>query len=192
MKKLIVALFLLVLAGCVAMAKIETGDRKIGDRLVVTLDSAWNRVGRGLGPAQIWTMEGFPVDQLRLYSGLKDGEAIHPERVGGTDSRRKSFKFRSSMRPDEITALFEGMLTRDGSRFKLLKLEPVMFGGGKGFRFEYSLVRKLDNVPLAGVGYGTVSKGELFAIVYMAPRLAFFPRHVAKVEQIARSALVKE
>lgn len=193
MKKLIVALSLLVLAGCVAMAKVETGDKKIGDRLVVTLDSAWNHVNAsGLGPAQTWTMEGLPVDQLLLYSGLKDGEAIHPERVGGTDAQKKSFKFRSSMQPDEITALFEGMLTRDGSRFKLLKLEPVMFGGSKGFRFEYSLIRKLDNVQLAGLGYGTVSKGELFAIVYMAPRLAFFPRHVPKVEQIARSALVKE
>ncbi len=191
MKKLIVTLSLLVLAGCVAMAKVETGDKKIGDRLVVTLDSAWNQVNL-LGPAQTWTMEGLPVDQLLLYSGLKDGEAIHAERVGGTGAQKKSFKFRSSMQPDEITALFEGMLTRDGSRFKLSKLEPVTFGGNKGFRFEYSLIRKLDNVQLAGLGYGTVSKGELFAIVYMAPRLAFFPRHVAKVEQIARSAVVKE
>ena len=193
MKNLIIALFLLVLAGCVAMAKVETGDKKIGDRLIVHLDSAWNHINApGLGPAETWTMEGLPVDQLLLYSGLKDGEAIHAERAGGTDAQRKGFKFRSNMQPHEITALFEGMLTRDGSRFKLLKLEPVPFGGTKGFRFEYSLTRKLDNVQLSGVGYGTVSKGELFAIVYMAPRLAFFPRHAGKVEQIARSALVKE
>ena len=40
----------------------------------------------------------------------------------------------------------------------------------------------------SGVGYGTVSKGELFALLYAAPRLGFFPRHKDKVEQIARSA----
>ena len=44
-------------------------------------------------------------------------------------------------------------------------------------RFEYALTRKVDNVELLGLGYGTVSKAELFAIVYMAPRLTFFARH---------------
>jgi hypothetical protein len=95
------------------------------------------------------------------------------------------------MQPDEIVTLFEGMLTRDGSRFRLLKLQPSAFGGGKGFRFDYALTRKVDNVQLSGVGYSTVSDGELFAMVYMAPRLAFFERHADGVEEIAKSARVK-
>ena len=191
MKKLIVALFLLGLSGCVSVAKIESGDKTIGDRLVVSLDGAWNHVNpSGSGPAQTWTMEGLPIDQLLLYSGLKDDQAIHEAGPGG--GSRKTFNFRSTMQPDEIAALFEGMLTRDGSSYKLVKLEPATFGGSKGFRFEYSLIRKIDNVQLSGVGYGTVSRGELFAIVYMAPRLAFFARHVAGVESMARSARVKE
>jgi hypothetical protein len=112
--------------------------------------------------------------------------------MGPGSGSRKSFNFRSTMQPDEIAALFEGMLTRDGSSYKLVKLEPAIFGGHKGFRFEFSLIRKYDNVQLSGVGYGAVSKGELFAIVYMAPRLAFFARHAASVENMARSARVKE
>ena len=36
-----------------------------------------------------------------------------------------------------------------------------------------------------------VSKGELFALLYRALRLAFFPRHQPRVEQIARSARLK-
>jgi len=95
------------------------------------------------------------------------------------------------MQPDEIVALFEGMLTRDGSEFKLVKLEPAVFGGVKGFRFEYAVTRKTDNVVLLGIGYSAVSKGELFALVYQAPRLTFFSRHKHRVEQIARSARVK-
>jgi hypothetical protein len=94
------------------------------------------------------------------------------------------------MQPDEIVAMFEGMLTRDGSSFKLVKLEPASFGE-KGFRFEYQLIRKVDNVQLSGIGYGSVSKGELFAIVYLAPRLTFFSRHQGRVEQIARDARLK-
>ncbi len=189
MKRLLIVLLSVALAGCVAAVRVESGQRVLGERLVVNLDGPWNQINApGLGPAQIWTMEGLPVDQLMIYTGIKNDEAIHAER---NDGKTKSFKFRSGMQPDEIVALFEGMLTRDGSRFKLVKLAPAAFGGGKGFRFEYSLSRKVDNVQLSGIGYGTVSKGELFAIVYMAPRLTFFSRHQTRVERIAQSALVK-
>jgi hypothetical protein len=133
-------------------------------------------------------MEGLPLDQLLVYSGIKNEELVHAAGGSGTT---KDFAFRSSMQPDEIVAMFEGMLTRDGSQFKLVKLEPASFGGEKGFRFEYSIVRRGDNAVLSGVGFGAVSKGELFALLYQAPRLAFFPRHRPRVEQIARSARLK-
>jgi hypothetical protein len=94
------------------------------------------------------------------------------------------------MQPHEIVSMFEGMLTRDGSTFKLTKLEPSPFGGLKGFRFEYILIRKMDNVVLLGVGWGAVSKGELFALLYTAPRLGFYARHAPQVEKIALSAKV--
>lgn len=192
MKIILVVLLVLAFSGCVSVAKVETGERAIGERMVVTLDSAWNHIsGPGIGPGETWTMEGLPVDQLLIYAGIRDGQAIHAERTAGSGSQ-KSFSFRSGMQPDEIAAMFEGMLTRDGSRFKLEKLEPASFGGSKGLRFQYSLTRKIDNVQLSGIGYSRVSKGELFAIVYMAPRLVFFPRHVAKAEQISRSARVRE
>lgn len=189
MKNVLVAALMLLMTGCASVAKVDSGDRVIGERMNVKLDGAWNQVNMpGLGPVELWTMEGLTVDQLRFYVGLKDGQAIHPDR-GGT---KKSFSFRSSMQADEIAALFEGMLTQDGSAYRLLKLEPMPFGGEKGFRFEYALTRKSDNVQLSGVGYGAVHKGELFAIVYVAPRLAFFARHAGRVERIARSALVRD
>ena len=192
MRNVAAVLLALAVAGCASVAKVDSGPRTVGERLTVTLEGPWNRISApGLGPAETWTMEGLPVDQLLIYAGLKDGQAIHAEDRAAS-ARQKSFYFRAAMQPDAIAALFEGMLTRDGSRYTLVKLEPATFGGVKGFRFEYSLTRKIDNVQLSGIGYGGVSKGELFAIVYMAPRLAFFPRHVAKVEQIGRSAVVKE
>ena len=70
MKIVAAALLLLALAGCVSVAKVETGDRPVGDRLVVTLDGPWNQLNApNLGPAQTWTMEGLPVDQL-LPNGM--------------------------------------------------------------------------------------------------------------------------
>lgn len=189
MKNILVAIVLLALSGCVSVAKIESGDKKVGERMTVSIDGAWNHVNApGMGPGETWTMEGLPIDQLLLYSGLKDSEAIHATSGGSA----KRYVFRSGMQPDEIAGLFEGMLTRDGSRYKLVKLEPATFGGSKGFRFEFALTRKIDNVELSGIGYGAVSKGELFAIVYMAPRMGFFPRHAGRVEQMARSARVSQ
>lgn len=189
MKKFAVLVLAVVLAGCVAMAKVETGSHGLGDRLTLTIEGPWNHLkSPGLGPAQTWTMEGLPLDQLLIYSGLKDGELVHAKASG----KAKNFAFRAKMHADEIVALFEGMLTRDGSTFTLSKLEPATFGGIKGFHFEYVLTRKVDNVILTGTGWGAVSKGELFALIYMAPRLGFFAQHSAEVSRIAQSAQIKE
>lgn len=192
MRNMMVVLFVLALSGCASVVKVESGERKVGERMMVKIDGAWNHINApGMGPAETWTMEGITIDQLILYSSIKDGQMVHAE-GGGQSGKQKSFSFRADMQPDEIVAMFEGMLTRDGSNFKLTKLEPAGFGSGKGFRFEYALTRKVDNVLLTGVGYGAVSKQELFAILYMAPRLTFYARHAGRVEKIAQSALIKE
>lgn len=188
LKKIAVWIMVLALTACATATKIDSGARDI-DGLRLVLDGAWNEISAPNmnGPhRQTWTMEGLPVDQLLIYSGLKAGEEIHPDtQVGGST---KVFKFKPDMQPDQIVALFEGMLTRDGSTFKLLKLEPAPFGGGKGFRFEYNLTRKSDNVELSGLAGAVVNKGQLFAVVYQAPRLVFYPRHRENVDRIIQSA----
>lgn len=189
MRNLIAVLLAGALAACATVAKVDSGKQAFGERFSVTLDGPWNNVSvPNAGPAKIWTMEGLPIDQLRIYSGIKDGEEIDP---GGPGAQKKPINFRASMQPDDIIGMFEAAVTRDGSTFKLDKLEPWNFGGQKGFRFEYTFTRKLDGVVNLGIGYGAVSGGELFALVYAAPRLGFFPRHKDKVEQIARSAIIK-
>jgi hypothetical protein len=192
MKILAPLIVVLGLAGCATttrVSKVESGQQLVGERLEVKVEGPWNHINTPLlAPAQAWTMEGFPIDQLLIYSGVKDGEAIHPI-ASGTGG--KTFNFRSNMQPDEIVTMFEGSLTRGGSSFKLVKLEPWSFGGTKGLRFEYAVVRKIDNVPLSGVGFACVSEGELFAMLYSAPRLGFFPRHEPRVEEIAKSAKVR-
>jgi hypothetical protein len=190
-KKTLWILTALMLGACASVDKIERGNQTLGERLQVVIDGPWNHLNLpDAGPAQIWTMEGITVDELLLYSGLKDGEVIHGRSQNADNA--KNFYFKSSMQPHELVALWEGALTRDGSRFKLLKLEPVPFAGQAGFRFEFELTRKFDNVQLRGLGYGTVSKGELFALLYTAPRLTFFARHRNRVERMAQSAKLKD
>ncbi|HTD07142.1 hypothetical protein [Undibacterium sp.] len=192
LKRIAIAAILIALTGCVSVTKVDSGDRAVGERLQLHLDGAWNQINAPsvVGPnCQSWTMEGLTVDQILVYSGLKNDEPIHYQ--AGGSSEKKVFKFHSNMQPEQIVALYEGMLTRDGSTFTLKKLEPAMFGGVKGFHFEYTLVRKTDNVQISGTGSGAVSKGELFAIVYQAPQLVFYPRHQARVAHIIQSARLK-
>jgi hypothetical protein len=192
MRHLALLVMMAMLAGCVSVTKGETGSRAVGNRMTVHLEGPWNHINvPGMGPAETWTMDGLMVDRLMFYSGIRDGQVVHPE-VGPGNQKLKSFSFKSSMQPDEIVAMFEGMLTRDGSTFKLSRLEPAGFGGLKGFRFEYFVTRKSDNVQLSGFGYSAVSKGELFAVLYMAPRLGFYPRHAGHAEKIGQSAVIKE
>jgi hypothetical protein len=181
MPTLALLLGLCLLAGCAAttISKVDSGQHRLGERLTVNVDGPWNHLrGLGTGSSQTWTVDGLPVDRLQILYGIKDGQAIHGEGA-----------FRSAMRPDDVVAVFASMLTRDGSTVELARLEPFSFGD-TGFRFEYSLTRKFDNLRFSGVGYVGISKGELFAILYQAPRL-MFARHQQRVEQIAQSARLK-
>ncbi len=190
MKKLFVILMAMLLAACASVKKVESGANLVGDRLSITVDGNWNHLDfPGLKPAQVWTMEGIAIDELLVYSGIRDGQPMHPE--FSAESKKKNFVFRKTMQTEEIISMLEGMLCRDGSTFKLRKVEPFAFGGKKGFRFEYERIRKIDGVRLQGIGFGAVDKDELFALVYQAPRLTFFPRYQARAEAIAKAVTIK-
>jgi hypothetical protein len=125
---------------------------------------------------------------LQFFVGVKDGSPL-VARAGGDDKR--PLTFRAAMEPHEIVALFQTMLTTDGSSFTLDRLDPAPFLGGQGIRFEFSLVRRFDEVRLAGFGYARVVNGELHAILYKAPRLGFYPRYRPQVEKMAQSASLR-
>ena len=186
----VAVLLVAALAGCAAVTKVESGETLIRNRLAVQVAEPWNQFERGFADnTPTWTHEGITVDALQFYVGVKDGELLAPTPTG-----RKGIEpltFRAAMQPAEVMTLLQSLLTRDGSSFSLDRLEATEFVGTPGFRIEYSMVRKLDEVRLRGVAFGAVRNGELFLINYSAPRLAFYPKHAAGVEALARSAKVK-
>jgi hypothetical protein len=176
----------LVLGGCANVAQVGPGEAVVADRLLVRADSAWNHVTVVGGSNVVWTRDGLPLDVLRFWVGVADGQPLAP---AAKDQR--PLTFRAAMEPQEIVALFQGALSRDGSTFTLDRLEPAPFLGGPGFRFEYTLLRKADEVRLSGIGWGAVRGGQLHAITYSAPRAAFFQRHLGAARQVAESARLK-
>jgi len=190
MKNLLILILVMLLAACASVKKVESGANLVGERLSLKVDGNWNHLDfPGIKPAQVWTMEGITIDELLVYSGIRDGQPMHAESPSG--SKQKDFVFRKTMQTEEIVSMLEGVLSRDGSTFKLIKLEPYPFGGKKGFRFEYERIRKVDSVQMRGVGFGAIDKDELFALVYQAPRLTFFPRHQSRIEGIAQAVVIK-
>jgi hypothetical protein len=187
-KKLVAAaVAALALAGCANVALVPAGETVVAGKVSLRLDDAWNQLNLPNRHDVTWTMEGLTVDQLVFYVDVKPGDHIGPPAV----KEQRPLQFKAGMQPHEIVALFEGLNSRDGSAFTLDKLEPADFMGEKGFRFQYTVVRKFDSVRLSGEGWGAVHQGDLYVMTYTAPRAGFFPRYALKVEQIAKSARFK-
>ena len=191
MKKLLGLLSIAVLlAGCAAAVKVGQGEAIVAERIGVPTDAAWNQLRGGFtgtNSAAVWTTEGLTIDQVNFFVGVKDGGALAQN--AGKEQRPVNFK--ASMQGHDLATLFESFYTRDGSSFKLDKLEPVNFLGQSGWRTQFTLVRKFDDVKLTGTIWATVRNGELFAITFAAPTLGFYPRLAPKVEQIAAGARFK-
>lgn len=194
LRSLLLTLVTLTLTACVALTKVGPGPVTVKD-MSFTLDGPWNRFESGMvvlfqapGASEIWTREGFSLDVLAFYAGVADGETLGQSLPR---SQTKLPPFKSTMAPHEIVELFETLVTQDASTFKLGRLEPVAFGGGDGFRFEYTLRRKEDSLVFNGVGYGSVAGKRLYLMTFSAPRAHYFGKLLPDVEAVARSARVK-
>ena len=191
MKKILLSLTLaLLLVGCAQVTKIGPGEAVIAEKIGVPVDSGWNQFGGQFGgshAAALWTTEGLTIDQLNFFVGVKDGALI----AANPGKEQRPLAFKATMQPHEVVALFEAFYTRDGSSFKLDKLEVTDFLGQRGWRAQYTVVRKIDDVKLSGSAWATVRAGELFALTFTSPSIGFYPRQIAKVEKAALAARFK-
>lgn len=180
----------LLLAACAQVSHVASGQVTVKNRMLVELEQGWNQFEYTLtDTTPTWTQQGITVDVLKFYVGLKSGELIAP-----TPAEPKGvppLPFKTGMQAADIVALFERLYSRGGSSFTLEKVVPATFVGVSGYRFEFASLRKTDEVQLRGVVWFAVRDGELWAITYTAPRLAFFPAGIGGAETIARSARIK-
>jgi len=184
------ALALAVLGGCAQIQPIAAGETVLKNRLVVQVDKPWNQfASTAQEPAPTWTQEGVTVDTLRFYVTLKDGDLLAP--TPKEPKGQKPLAFKANMATADVVSLLEALYSRDGSAFTLDRVEPREFAGGPGFRVEFSSVRKVDDVRLKGIAWGTVRNQELTLITYTAPRLTFFDRHLTSAQSVAGSAKLR-
>ena len=193
-QKFIAIALVALLAACgTKIVKVE-GDQIVNSRMSVRLSEAWNKVTipSSLQPYDTWTQEGLSLDNLRLWAGLRSGQPLMTLPPNATDEQKKRRlpTFVASMQPDQLVNLLETLYANDGSVVNVTKVEPAVFAGEKGIRFEFGVTRKSDGVQLNGVGWVAVRKDEMFAASFVAPRLSFFPRLIPKAESVVKTAAV--
>lgn len=195
MKKILIVLLVALLAACTTISKVE-GDQVVNNRMAVKVSDAWNKVSPAGNkqPFDMWTQEGIPLDHLRFWAAIRPGQALLTRPPGSVPAGQKAPRvptYMAGMRPDQLVNLFEILYSADGSIVSTTKVEPAVFAGEKGVRFEFALTRKSDDVQLRGVGWVSQVKDELFAATFVAPRLGFFPRLLPKAESVVRTVQIR-
>jgi hypothetical protein len=189
------ALFALLLAACTTITRVD-GQQLVAGKLAVDVPAAWNKVTDPWErePYDVWTQDGLPIDHLRLWGGVASGKTLVARRTtffrspGEKDPRYPTFV--AGVPADRLVAIFESLYAAEGT-VQVTRVEPVVFAGEKGVRFEFTLVRRADDLVLKGVGWAAQHDAALYAMTFAAPRLAFYDRLRPMAEQVARSARIR-
>ena len=200
MKRLAALGSLLLLAGCVSMSSMQ-GPQVVNDKLAVDVPQAWNKMTDRLvqDPYETWTQEGLPLDHLRFWGGVRPGQPlmVKPAMFSRQPDAREPRvpTFRQGLSHEKLVNLFEELYATAGT-VTITKVEPTVFAGQKGVRFEFTLARRRDDLSMQGVGWVAVRPDatygeELYAATFVAPKLSFFPRLLPVAEQVVKTARVK-
>jgi hypothetical protein len=200
MRKLLALLLALLLAACANVSRMH-GEQVVNDRLAVHLTDAWNKVSDpwDVDPYDTWTQEGIPLDHLRLWGGVRPGQPLMTKpavfsRAEDAKDRRVP-TFRVGLPPERLVSLFEELYATAGT-VTVTRMEPAMFAGQKGVRFEFTLARRSDDLDMQGVGWVAVRQDatwgeELYAATFVAPRLSFYQRLLPMAEAVVKSARIR-
>ena len=201
MKLLVPLLLAFVLAACTSISRME-GEQVVNERLAVQVPQAWNKVSDpwNIPPYDTWTQEGVPLDHLRFWGGLHPGQPlmikdpVYSRAADAKDPRVPTF--RAGLTPEKLVNLFEELYATAGT-VTVTKVEPAVFAGRKGVRFEFALARRRDDLDMLGVGWIAVRPDplwgeELYAATFVAPKLSFFHRLLPMAEAVVKTARIQE
>lgn len=201
MKRLVLSFALaLLLAACANVSRMH-GEEVVNERLAVQVSEAWNKVSDpwDVDPYETWTQDGVPLDHLRLWGGLRPGQVLMTRPFlfsRAPDAKEPRVPtFRQGLSPEKLVSLFEELYATAGT-VTITKVEPAVFAGQNGVRFEFSLARRRDDLDMLGVGWVAVKPDptwgeELYAATFVAPKLSFFHRLLPMAEAVVKTARIK-
>lgn len=200
MKRIVTVALAVLLAACANISRMD-GEQVINEKLSVQVSQAWNRISDPweVDPYDTWTQEGLPLDHLRFWGGVRPGQPLMTKpavfsRAADAKERRVP-TFRPGLTPEKLVNLFEELYSTAGT-VTITRVEPALFAGQRGVRFEFSLARRRDDLDMRGVGWVAVRPDptygeELYAATFVAPKLSFYPRLLPLAEQVVKTARIK-
>ncbi len=169
-----------LIAACTQYTLVKSEQVSIGGAYTVEPQIIWSKFTEG--KAEIWTVDGPLLQELRFIKGLEDGDKLF--RLEG---KKKLPTFHGDMTALEIKELFEGSLARaEVGQVKTMNLRPEKFGTARGFRFEFAYLTK-DGLQKDGFVVGTVKDKKLYLIMYTGTRLYYYRKHKEDVERLVKS-----
>jgi hypothetical protein len=156
-------------------------------RMKITPASDWNRSSmRPSKRGESWTRDGFALNELTFYGGIKPGEPIFRQ---GYEHDQKLPKFKAEMLPTDLVEMFEASnrVLLQSSVFKVELTEPAKLGKHNAVRFQYSYAVQAEDLPRKGEAVAAIVGGELYIVNFIAPSLYFFDRDIGEVRKMIES-----
>lgn len=170
-------------AGCASqggrLISAGTGVRVFDLEVDTALDWSKRRVAR----AELWTIDGTPLNQFVVVSRVKPGEHVLLE-SRERKSRPDGPWYRPGMRPDEIRDVILDALRQDGwTNVQPGDLRPASFGSVPGLRFEATLTQQ-NGLHYRAMFGAAEHGGRLTHFFWLAPVEYYYGRDEAAVSRM--------
>ena len=153
----------------------------------VTPPVEMNRLGARPGrQAELWTIDGLPLNRFLLVAGVPAGQPMLRER----DRKDKPLpRFDPSVDATGLFDFFSQSLTAEvpGLTVTLGSLEPAERAGCSGVLASWRSVTIEDEVERSGRALLCVRRGQFHAVSLSAPTLHYFGRDQATLEALIDS-----
>lgn len=170
-------LALLVLSGCVGFTLVKGGEKtSVGSDLTVIPPHDWNRMSTSR--AELWTLDGFGLEQIIFVTGATDGDFLYPfPGAQSADSDNKGLPvFRKNMNAIEITELVQATMARENDQHvKVTNLHPATFAAHRGLAFRFTYETK-NGLAMEGTATGAVIHDKLYMAIYRGAKLYYYER----------------
>lgn len=182
---------LIALAGCETYQAVEPGLRPVGDGMTVTSTKPWVSVNTPYalkGPDVTWTLDGLGLNRLLIFGGIDDGKAlITAKQRAGVPPPPAFARTMDGLELGELVGATVSRTMAGGVAVETLSLNPVTFMAHPGFEMEFAFPTS-SGLEMRGFASGANIDGELFLVMFVAPRMHYYGKDLAEARAIAASA----
>ncbi|MDP7310772.1 MAG: hypothetical protein QF833_01310 [Alphaproteobacteria bacterium] len=176
------------ISGCAHYTLMEPGTYSLDDVFSVETDTQWSSSKYANG--EMWTKNGISLERIFFVEGIYDGTPLFaPAGMPSPVTGQPRPPFRKDMNIVEIGELLTGSLEADQwYNVKITTLDakkiPSLSGG---FKIQFEMANT-DGLLFKGDAYGGMENERLYMLIFLAPKLYYYPTYVRHFEDIVASA----